>query len=281
MDYAHARHAGNMGDVLKHVALTAVLRELVPLPEPLLYLESHAGDGLYALATVGEWGEGISRLWDVPPHADGAGPLSLYRSLVGRFSPEGSSRPRAYPGSPVLAQAILQKAARPRDELALFEIDPQATRLLRASLGADDRVRIHSEEGLAGTARRLAQDASQRAVLLIDPPYSDKAEWNEVARLLPRLFADRPQATLLLWYPIKAMTRPVTLLNALAEGGVHGTAVEVVATPLRLKREKLNGAGIVLVRPPGRSLSALCADLPELARRLATRGESTARVFGF
>jgi 23S rRNA A2030 N6-methylase RlmJ len=88
-------------------------------------------------------------------------------------------------------------------------------------------------------------------------------------------------AALLLWYPIKAMTRPVSLLNALAEAGAHGTAVELVATPLRLKREKLNGAGVVFLRPPGRALPALCADLPELGARLATRGEWTSRFFGF
>ena len=30
MDYAHARHAGNAGDVFKHVALLAVLEEVKP-----------------------------------------------------------------------------------------------------------------------------------------------------------------------------------------------------------------------------------------------------------
>ena len=78
MDYAHARHAGNMGDVLKHVALAAVLRELTrEVAAPLLYLESHAGDGLYPLASVGEWGEGISRLWDLPDGLPDGGPLAL------------------------------------------------------------------------------------------------------------------------------------------------------------------------------------------------------------
>src|SRR5206468_2066056 len=59
MDYAHARHAGNAGDVFKHVALLAVLDELLRDPAPLEYVETHAGDGLYPLGSVGEWSDGI------------------------------------------------------------------------------------------------------------------------------------------------------------------------------------------------------------------------------
>jgi 23S rRNA A2030 N6-methylase RlmJ len=35
MDYAHARHAGNAGDVLKHVALVALLEAMLRDPAPL------------------------------------------------------------------------------------------------------------------------------------------------------------------------------------------------------------------------------------------------------
>ena len=36
MDYAHARHAGNAGDVLKHVALMAVLEPRLLSTTPLI-----------------------------------------------------------------------------------------------------------------------------------------------------------------------------------------------------------------------------------------------------
>lgn len=288
-DYAHARHAGNHGDVLKHVALAAVLGAVARDPEPVVYAESHAGDGLFPLGSTGEWGEGISRLWDLPISADvggsiGAGasrPIQAYRALVGRWSNAGAPRPRAYPGSPLIAQAILDRADRPADELRLFELDAQAAKVLRAALGADERALVAEEDGFAGIARVLAEAAGRRAVVLIDPPYSDKGEWTEVARAVPAIYRDHPAATVLLWYPIRAMTRPVSLLNALAAAGVHGTTLELVATPLRLKREKLNGSGVALFRPPDAALRALCADLPELGQRLGTRGEWTVRMFGF
>src|SRR5439155_4556438 len=97
-------------------------------------------------------------------------------------------------------------------------------------------------DGFAGAARALAEAGGKRALALVDPPYSEKAEWAKTAATAAALYRDAPSAALLVWYPIKAMTRPVALLNALAEGGAHGTAVELVATPLRLRREKLNGA---------------------------------------
>src|SRR3954471_21457058 len=62
MDYAHARHAGNAADVHKHVALVALLEALVRDESPLTYVETHAGDGIYPLASVGEWGAGAQRV---------------------------------------------------------------------------------------------------------------------------------------------------------------------------------------------------------------------------
>ena len=63
MDYAHARHAGNAGDVLKHVALVALIEAMLGDPAPLTYVETHAGDGLYPLGSAGEWGDGVLRVW--------------------------------------------------------------------------------------------------------------------------------------------------------------------------------------------------------------------------
>src|SRR6266851_2819831 len=98
MDYAHARHAGNAGDVFKHVALVALVLELVRDAEPLLYLETHAGDGIYPLGSAGEWGDGVQRVWTAR-----AGLLGKYAEIVRGFSREGTARPEVFPGSPLIA----------------------------------------------------------------------------------------------------------------------------------------------------------------------------------
>src|SRR2546428_1066128 len=112
MDYAHARHAGNAGDVFKHVALIALLDELLRDPEPLLYVETHAGDGLYPLGSAGEWGDGVQRFWSAREGLPGR-----YAEIVRGFSPQGAARPGIVPGSPAIAGKLL----RAQDRMLLQE----------------------------------------------------------------------------------------------------------------------------------------------------------------
>ena len=62
---------------------------------------------------------------------------------------------------------------------------------------------------------------------------------------------------------------------------VHGTVVELVSTPLRLKREKLNGSGLIFVNVPDAAVGAVCAALVTLGPKVATHGEWSAAQIGF
>jgi 23S rRNA (adenine2030-N6)-methyltransferase len=262
MDYAHARHAGNAGDVLKHVALIALLDAMLSDPAPLTYLETHAGDGLYPLGSAGEWGEGILRVWD----AREEGLAGRYAGIVRAASPAGAARPQAVPGSPLIARALL----RAQDRMLLHEIDPRAAGLLRRALPAAE---VRETDGLSA----LRDPPPGRALVLIDPPYATKQEWTDAARAMERIRAV-PAA---LWYPVKALTRPRALIAELARLGVHGTAVELHWTPLRLRRERLNGAGLILSSVPAAAVASLCAALPALGALLQTHGEWGAAQIGF
>lgn len=261
MDYAHARHAGNAGDVFKHVALIAILGELLRDPAPLTYVETHAGDGLYPLGSAGEWGDGILRVW-----AKEQGLVGRYASIVRGFSGAGAQRPRAVPGSPLIAGALL----RPGDRVLLHEIDSRSAEVLRRSAPAAE---VREGDGFAA----LPASAQGRAFVLLDPPYTHKQEWTDAARAMERI-ASVPAA---LWYPIKALTRPRALIAELAKLGVHGLAVELHWTPLRLKRDRLNGSGLILSNVPEAAVAAICAVLPELGAALQTHGEWAAVQIGF
>src|SRR4051812_5112966 len=117
MDYAHARHAGNAGDVFKHVALIAILDELLRDPLPLLYVETHAGDGLYPLGSAGEWGEGALRLWNVE-----AGLPGRYARILRGLSRPGATRPPPLPRPPLISRGPL----RPGDPLVPPQGPPPA-----------------------------------------------------------------------------------------------------------------------------------------------------------
>ena len=65
--YRHAFHAGNHADVLKHTVLIAVLRHLMQKEAYILYIDTHAGAGLYRLdgdyaEKSGEAAEGILKV---------------------------------------------------------------------------------------------------------------------------------------------------------------------------------------------------------------------------
>lgn len=279
--YAHARHAGNSGDVFKHVALAALLGALT---EARLYVESHAGDGLFTLGSVGEWGAGIARLWAEPAPAGPPDAVDRWLSAVRAFSRPGAARPERYPGSPLIARALLPRGAR----LLLHERSPQSAQVLRRVAAAPDGgpvaandVQVVEGDGFEGLPGALASAQGAAAAALVDPPYADKAEWDAAARAVAEARRASPQAALLLWYPIKALTRPRALLAQLARLGVHGTAVELIATPLRLKRERLNGSGVIFAGAPTQAVRELCGALPRLGPLLATHGEWSAAQIGF
>lgn len=259
MDYAHARHAGNAGDVVKHVALIAALEELLRSTEPLTYVETHAGDGVYPLASVGEWGAGVQQIWSAQE-----GLVGRYALAVRAESPAGAARPQRVPGSPMIAARML----RPQDRMLLHELDPQSARVLRRTVPQAD---VREEDGF------LLGEPQGRALALIDPPYAQKTEWTAAARTAARL----GRTPMLLWYPVKALTRPRALIGELAKAGVRGTAVELHWTPLRLKRDRLNGCGVIFANLPKAAVAATCAALVDLGPALQTHGEWGAVQIGF
>jgi 23S rRNA (adenine2030-N6)-methyltransferase len=282
-DYAHARHAGNAGDVFKHVALAALLRAV---PGAQLYVETHAGDGIFTLGSVGEWTAGALKLWPEPEAGEGGDALDRFLAVVRSFSRPGAARPERYPGSPLIARALLPAQAR----LMLHEVQPIAAQVLRRALGPQGRsppgaasgsVEVLEQDGFAALPGALAQAGGSPAVALVDPPYTQKSEWDAAAHALAQARAAAPGAALMLWYPIKALTRPRALLAQLARLSVHGTAVELITTPLRLKRDRLSGSGVLFVNAPVAAVQELCAALPRLGPPLATHGEWTATQIGF
>src|ERR1700749_4940484 len=106
MNYRHAYHAGNFADVIKHLALVAILAHLRKKETPFAVIDSHAGRGLYDLAGLeaqktGEAETGIEKLRGVAAE----GTLAQYLALA------GDSGAVVYPDSPLIAARLL----RPQD----------------------------------------------------------------------------------------------------------------------------------------------------------------------
>jgi 23S rRNA (adenine2030-N6)-methyltransferase len=265
-DYSHRFHAGNVGDVWKHCALIEVLRRTAATTGrgPIAYLDTHAGDGRYPLAATGEWTDGIGRLWNMM-HANES--VARYVALCRRLG-AGDARPVRYPGSPLLARAVLGDVA----ELELWERDPSACEQLRPHVSVDPRTRLTCDDGLVALAdaARAAERRTAAVVVLIDPPYTQKADWIAVPDALSRAVSATDHTCFMLWYPVKSLTRPNAMFARLAAAHVAATIVEVVTTPLHQQRRRLNGSGVLLVRPPSGTLEALAAAAAAVGAACAT-----------
>jgi 23S rRNA (adenine2030-N6)-methyltransferase len=266
-DYSHRFHAGNVGDVWKHCALVTLLTCVAADARRITFLDTHAGEGRYPLAPTGEWTEGIGRLWR--PTADESDAVSRYLAVCRRLVAAGDERPSAYPGSPLFARSVLGPSA----PLVLWERDPPACERLREHLAGDHAARVVCADGLAELARgiAIAESEAEAVVVLIDPPYSQKADWTSVADAVASAAPHSPRTCIVLWYPVKSLTRPNAMVARLEAAGVSATLAELVTTPLTHQRQRLNGSGVVLVRPPRRALGALLAAAPVLGERCATR----------
>src|SRR5579859_856643 len=114
MNYRHAFHAGNFADVVKHIVLVRILLYLQEKPAAFRVIDTHAGAGLYDLGSDeahrgGEWLTGIARVLQAR-FSDAALPLlKPYLDIVRSFNPDNTLK--TYPGSPLIARALL----RPQD----------------------------------------------------------------------------------------------------------------------------------------------------------------------
>jgi 23S rRNA (adenine2030-N6)-methyltransferase len=277
MNYRHAFHAGNFADVLKHAVLARILDHLCRKEAPWRLLDTHAGTGLYDLASdearrTGEWHGGIGRIATGPPLDAGLAAF-LAPWLAAVRAVNGGPDLLVYPGSPMVAGAL----ARLQDRLVLVELHPLDADELAARFAGDRRVRVVCEDGFTAVRGQLPPP-ERRGLVLVDPPFEQPGEFDRIVRA----FADarRRFATgiVMAWYPIKVAAAVGAFHAALAEAG-HPRLLRIEQwTRTPGGDGPLAGAGLVVMNPPWRLDEDCRAALPALTDRLADGAGSGWRV---
>ena len=280
MNYQHAFHAGNYADVFKHVWLVQLLRAMQRKEKGFVYLDTHAGRGSYNLtqspAAPGvvrepEWPDGIGRLWK------GIGlpaVLADYLALVRRFNvrPDAAGGPLCwYPGSPSLA-ALLR---RPQDRLVLWERQDAEVGPLKRLFARRRRIAVEAGDGY-GALRAVLPPAERRALVLIDPPFEDKAEFEAVTGALREGLRRFREGTFAVWYPVTERARADRFhaaVRSLAPPPTLWSELSITAKP----EVRMKACGLVVVNPPWRVYDEVVPVLPDLSRCLALDGGAGAR----
>jgi 23S rRNA (adenine2030-N6)-methyltransferase len=197
LSYQHGYHAGNAADVHKHLTLVLLLQKLRAKDAAFCFVDAHAGRGLYDLDSeaarkTGEAAHGILKLVAA---TDPPASVCDYLDLVAGHNRPGSHR--FYPGSALLAQALLRE----QDRALLLELHPQEVLALKEAMARDRRVSVHKRDCFEGLPA-LLPPRIRRGLVLLDPSYEIRSEYETVIDLLEQSLSRWSNGIYLLWYPL-------------------------------------------------------------------------------
>jgi len=281
MNYRHAFHAGGFADVIKHIVLVRMLTYLQDKQAAFRVIDTHAGAGVYDLTGEeanrgGEWLTGIARIMQAR-FSETAMPLMRpYLDIVRAFNPQAPLK--TYPGSPLIARALL----RPQDRLTACEVAPKARKLLIDALRRDTQARVVDLDGWTALPA-FVPPKERRGLVLIDPPYEQKDEFERLAEGFAEAFAKWPTGSYLLWYPVKSRRATDDLARHVAQSVADGTPpgkclrLEFSVAP-QMAGAGLTSAGLLIVNPPWTLMGELKTILPELEKPLGQGGAGRFRL---
>ncbi|WP_298715971.1 23S rRNA (adenine(2030)-N(6))-methyltransferase RlmJ [uncultured Oceanisphaera sp.] len=264
LSYRHAFHAGNHADVLKHAVQALILDALCVKDKGYSYIDTHSGAGGYALDH--EWTQkkaeylgGIAPLWQQ---------RRKWPQLAGYFAAieamNSSDALDFYPGSPKVAEHF----QRPQDSLTLMELHHNEVDLLRQNMGP--KAAIHHRNGFEGLPA-LLPPTPKRGLVLIDPPYELKDDYQTVATTLAKAYKRWPIGIYAIWYPLlaKNVDRSGALKEALANCGFEQVLCAELCVSAQADDFGMYGSGMIVLNPPWKLDEQLAELLPRLKDTLA------------
>jgi 23S rRNA (adenine2030-N6)-methyltransferase len=267
LSYRHAFHAGNFADVLKHFVLVNTLLYATRKDTPLFYLDTHAGAGLYRLGSdaaqkTGEAASGIGKLdfaAFAQAGAEGKVALQAYHAAISPFLER-----RTYPGSPLLAAALLRR----QDHLRLFELHSTDYRLLLTNTEQDKRVHCTQQDGFQQLSS-LLPPVQKRAVVLIDPSYELKDDYARSVKAVIEIHQRMPAAQVLLWYPVVQRSNVDWMVATLLKSAVRDLWQVELGIKADTDTHGMTASGLLLLNPPWTLAAQLREALPLLQQQLA------------
>jgi 23S rRNA (adenine2030-N6)-methyltransferase len=258
MNYRHGYHAGNFADVVKHIALIAILTHLKKKDAPFAVIDTHAGRGAYDLAgeqarKTGEAGNGIGLLKNLAAPLPDA--LATYLDIAGQGE--------TYPGSPLISARLM----RPADRLVAIEKHPEEAELLKTVLAPWRKAQVEAADGYLRLPK-LLPPAERRGLVLIDPPFEAENEFEQLAAAVRAAWRRFATGIYLIWYPIKSQSAAEAFVGEALITGARALTVEIgIAAP----EGRLARAGLLVLNPPYGFEAEMAAVLARLEPALSAQ----------
>ena len=243
LSYRHGYHAGNAADVLKHFILTYVLDYIKKKDKGFIFVDSHAGAGKYLISDPymqknKEYLQGIEKILQLK--SDNIF-LKKYLDLVKSIN--FNSDLKIYPGSCFLAARSL----RPNDNLYFFELHPKEFLNLKKNFENDSRVITENRDSYQ-RLKKLLPPKEKRAVILIDPSYELKDEYEKVLKMLSDCYKKFPLGVYIIWYPVlKNKKSEKFIFNVLKKNYKNLSHVEMITDNLN---NGMQGSGLFILNCP-------------------------------
>ena len=269
LSYRHSFHAGNFADIIKHIVLVEILDHLIQKEPPFEYIDTHSGAGLFNLKSgdaekLQEHVGGIGKL-DPEEFPE----LARYFEVIDSCNEPGVCN--YYPGSPAIAKYFL----RPKDRAWMFELHPQDYKSLCNNMHDNRKIRVSCQDGLKGMAA-LLPPASRRGLVLVDPSYEVKSEYDQVFDAVVKGYKKFSTGIYAIWYPVVDRKKVDNLENKLVLSGIKNIQRFELGISADSDSGGMSSSGIFVINPPWKLFGKMSVLLPRLAQIL---GEGNGRFF--
>lgn len=266
LSYRHAFHAGNFADVLKHWVVLECIEYLKQKEKPFVYFDTHAGPGMYALDSdfaqkTKEYETGITQIWKDPnlPEA-----LTGYCQLIQSLNATDLT---TYPGSPGIGKSLLREW----DRLILSELHSTEYAALSETFANDKRAEVWKEDGFNRTLK-LLPPRERRGLILIDPPYELKEDYDRVVDFLVAAHRKFAQGVYALWYPVVERYRIDALEDSLRRSGLRNIALFELGIEADTDGRGMTSSGMIVINPPWTLKKNIESGIEYLVKKLGQDG---------
>ncbi len=274
LSYQHIYHAGNFADVHKHAILLDVIGYLQKKKSPITFYDTHGGRGWYQFDSpeaqkTREFEAGILTLQKASDSLPD--PVAHYLDKVEQIT---ESDRNCYPGSPLL----IADAMRDQDYFHTSDAHPGEIQHLEQLLYGVPHVSVHQRDGYE-MLRGLFPPKTPRAVVIIDPAYEEKPEYQWVAKAVRQTLKIWQKAVILIWYPLLPANNHMRMIDQLRRDGIdHILRNEIVLRPPEGDRG-MYGSGMLVVNPPYQLAKDGAQWTDTLAKALSPKATSTHQYY--